>query len=911
MRPIDPNGSIPQGALQSAAELIADLSRQGIRLWLEDGRLRCGAPKGFVGEDLRQRLQTQREGLIAVLGAHNGDCQQQDPSTVQTSRLGRDAPPTLTLAQEALLPLARVRCGESAYNVMLGIEVAGRLNPGILQVALNRMLARHDSLRTIFPEGTGVPVLIPRASGIAAEETATGLGEREAAEAIRKTIARPFNLSHGPLWRYCVFGLENGKTIVIFVFHHLVFDGFSRDVFLGDLADQFDALLTGTPVTEHLPAQTSDFAIWERNQSSGQLAESARAWWRGRFTTPCNSVVLPSGPPDHTARSHHVGIPARLSAALRGRAMAARLPAAALAITAALLALHQTTGQKRILAMMPVTNRDHPESFDIVGYLNRVLPLLVEFEPASSPGRVASELARELFGASAHRFLPTSEIVGLPGLARCQLNRLLISWQEAPDRGFRFGGLPARELLCGREGTDFGLALQFEVRGDRIVCRIDSSTGVLGQRGQAAFGERLVSLLDAITGDGWDRTIAEIAPPLIAADSVTQALVAHPGVNEAFALAESREGRFRVWIVLNEECAVSEAELQDWLREHLGYLMPPMRLTTRAALPRTAGGDIDADALCSTEDHGQPVKELPDSELERTIAQIWRKILWLDRPVGRNEDFRTLGGHSLLAVRMIGELEAVIGRSIAPGTIAHLSTVAAFAAAVENPDRIDRPVQCDLDSEIHARLMAYTASWSGQRPFVGAILVGRNTRGTRPALFWCLQNETELKQLAHHLGEDQPIFGMRSGHAVMVKSFENIDRLAKHYATEIVQTTPDGPVLIGGNCQAAVIAFHVARHLLANGRDVPLLILHEKMVPEPYAGRVALSFGRDSSRNPYVLADDPAAEFGRYYCGPFSIDLVSGTHGEFFKEPHVISLASMIRRRCDEIILPAASGGQD
>jgi hypothetical protein len=185
--------------------------------------------------------------------------------------------------------------------------------------------------------------------------------------------------------------------------------------------------------------------------------------------------------------------------------------------------------------------------------------------------------------------------------------------------------------------------------------------------------------------------------------------------------------------------------------------------------------------------------------------------------------------------------------------------------------------------------------------------VGLHVDGARPPLFWCLQNQFELQQLARYLGPDQPVYGMRSGNYVMVKDQANIDRLAAYYADEIRQLRLAGPLLVGGNCQAALIAFGVAVELRRAGHEVPLLYLHEKFVPSPYDGPIAMTFGRQSDRNPYLTDPEPEREFSRFYTGPLTVDLVRGSHGRFFKEPNVQDFTRVIRTRRDECFLARLS----
>ena len=279
-------------------------------------------------------------------------------------------------------------------------------------------------------------------------------------------------------------------------------------------------------------------------------------------------------------------------------------------------------------------------------------------------------------------------------------------------------------------------------------------------------------------------------------------------------------------------------------------------------------------------------------------------MLWLDRPVGLDDRFHALGGHSLLAVRMIAALEAAFGRPLPPRALRELTTLEAFAAAIAHADdgagAAVAAIPGGLDPTVLYRLQSHTASWQGWRSHPDALIVGKNVEGARVPLFWCLQNYNELCQLAAYMGPDQPVYGMRSGNRAMVKNQANIDLLAQHYVGEIAQILPPGRLLVGGNCQAAQVAFEIACRLPERGYTVPLLYLHEKFIDRPYGGAVALSFGRESDRNPYRHDDAPEKTFARAYSGPLSIDLVSGSHAQFLREPNVQDLTAMLKRRRDE-----------
>ncbi|TCK31151.1 AMP-binding enzyme [Ancylobacter aquaticus] len=759
-------------------------------------------------------------------------------------------------------------------------------------------------------------MLRPRMSRIAMEETLAFKAQakdsddlpEEAHAAIGRAGARPFDIAHGPLWRCCVYTVGGRRTIVLLVFHHLIFDGFSRDVFAGELAELITALSDGrTPPVGQPRFQSTDVAEWERRVAAGPRGEQSRAWWRERFGQAHPSAALPAAPGQaERDGSMRVAFPDHLAEALRARAAALKVPPGALALAAAALTLSRVTVQRQILLCTPLTNREQAEAAAVIGYLNRVVPLSVALPPTATLADIVSGIARDLFAANRHRFLPTAEIVATAGLARARTDQFMAAWQERRrEAPLAFGRLPVREMKLDRESADFALALQFEADGPALSCRISHRAHILGPAGAAAFGTLLRDTLTAMVEKGIDQPIGSLTPPTVDRERLRALLVAHPGIDEAAVTENPQTGGMSAWMVLNEYNRASADELTTWLGTKFGALLPPLRFSSLPALPRTATGAVDLETLVALDDgRGKSAFNPPENDVERIIADLWQKALWLDHPIGRHENFRELGGHSLLAVRMLSDLEKTLGRRLSANVLLQLGTVAELAAALVSDEAQEHSAPAPaghLDPDILARLRAYTASWEGRRPFPGAVAVGHNLDGARPPLFWCLQNETELKQIARYIGKDQPVFGMRSGHEVMVKSAENIDRLAAHYSGEIQAAVPAGPLFIGGNCQAATIAFHVARHARAAGREVSLLVLHEKMVPERYAGRVALCFGRDSNRNIHLWCEDPDAECRAYYDDNFTIDIVSGGHGQFFQEPYILDLVAMIRRRRDEV----------
>lgn len=370
--------------------------------------------------------------------------------------------------------------------------------------------------------------------------------------------------------------------------------------------------------------------------------------------------------------------------------------------------------------------------------------------------------------------------------------------------------------------------------------------------------------------------------------------------------------RLYAFIVLDQHVATPPLDLKEFLKAHLPGHLVPEGLVPVDAIPLTGDGTIDRDALIKRITKPDRPYASPRTPLEQALVKIWQKIFMMDREPGIDDDFFELGGYSLLSVILLREIERRLRKKMLPKDLLKLSTIRRLADTLEASNDADAHDLTGLDQtliflnnsrlpvEILHGLLAHTAAWSGKQSSSESLLFGMNTEASGQPLFWCCQGFHELSQLAKHLGPDQPVYGMRSGHLVMDNSQSNIESLAKYYASEIFAIQQEGSYLIGGNCQSAKIAFQIALQLREQGRHISLLCLQEQVIPLSYSGRVALFFGDKSKHNPAYYFDHPEESWQSFYDGPVSVNTIAGKHGQFFKEPNIQTLAGKIRTAINE-----------
>lgn len=204
-----------------------------------------------------------------------------------------------------------------------------------------------------------------------------------------------------------------------------------------------------------------------------------------------------------------------------------------------------------------------------------------------------------------------------------------------------------------------------------------------------------------------------------------------------------------------------------------------------------------------------------------------------------------------------------------------------------------------LDSGVLQQQRDYTASWTGERLHPDSLVFAYARSGRRLPLFWWFQNDQEPASLSRCLGEDQPLYAMRSGYKVLEYTPEKVASLAATYLEDLEAVHPEGPFLIGGNCQGARVAWEAAEQLRRRGREIALTALLERAIRRPCTEPVALFFGEDSEFNPSLYHDSPEVGMSRYYTGRLTVDPIPCGHGQFFFSPNVEVLADRLRMRID------------
>lgn len=819
----------------------------------------------------------------------------------------------LTPGEHRLWTLAQVSRDTTALTVPMVLRFTGRLEVPQLRETLAHLQLRHDALRARFPTIlSGAPtVLVDAEPQVILQERdlgslATTRSESRYEEidaAIEACLNTPFDVVNGPLWCADLLHAGVNEAFLVLAFHHLVFDGLSRRVLQRELFEAYSSLVdTGNwnPEPVRPSWQQVRRALHMRDQLTMRDSEQ---YWRTAFADPAPPLQIPSllkGEGTSRTESTVLTLPSDVQRQVNKVAHATEATANSIWLAATVATLHRWTGQTDLLVGVPTSGRATPGADQLVGYFNRLMPLRIRLSKGTTGRALVQQVSRRVLEVMDHDSLSVQDISRLMGFSAAPLNKLLVEYQDGYESTRVLPGVEASTIHVRKRTPDFELAVHVQRMDDKVVLVVDADESVLGPDFSSQFASALVETVGMLECD-LDAVLATMPSLGVAADEVANALLTHPMVATAVAILRAESGAVDAYVILKEGDVPTIEDLRGHLASRLPAYRQPAHLMSVGVLPKKADGAIDVDRLPSGMNSRPVSDEQPRDDLEREIADAWRRVLWSHHPFGIHDSFREEGGHSLLAVQLVASLEERWGRQIPVEALPHLDTIAGFAGAIRNAPEAVGASQERLPEGALAGMLAHTSTWRGVRHREGALIVGLNLDGSRVPLFWCLQNSMEHEALARWLGSDQPVYGLRSANRVMEKTDQNIDLLAQHYVDEITEIYPSGPVALGGNCQAARIALRIARRLVDAGRHVPILMQMEKFEPYPYRGAVAFLFGDQSDRDPYQKYIAPEIGYAKYIDGEMWIRYIKGPHGHFFEEPNIQVLAATVEEHLDVV----------
>ncbi|MET0646190.1 MAG: amino acid adenylation domain-containing protein [Pyrinomonadaceae bacterium] len=383
-------------------------------------------------------------------------------------RASRDGHLPLSFAQQRLWFVNQLEQANPFYNIPVAVRLSGTLDIGALERTLTEVVRRHEALRTHVAEVEGEPVqVISPAAPVPLPLTDLG-GLEEAgreAEARRLTTAEagtPFDLKRAPLVRARLLRLSAAEHVVLLTMHHMVSDGWSFGVLIGEVAALYTAFAQGRPSPlAELELQYADYAAWQREWLRDEALEEQLSYWRGQLGGRLPVLELPTDRPRpavQTYRGSHRTYTLRDEVAAGVRELSRRegVTLFMTLLAAFQVLLHRYSGQDDILVGCFIAGRNRKEVEPLVGCFVNTLVLRTDL--GGNPGfRELLRRVREVtLSAYAHQDVPFEKLVEelqpARSLSHTPLFQVAFGMQNTPAERVELPQL-AMSNVSGEDGT--------------------------------------------------------------------------------------------------------------------------------------------------------------------------------------------------------------------------------------------------------------------------------------------------------------------------------------------------------------------------------------------------------------------------------------------------------------------------
>ena len=490
----------------TVVELLALLNKQGIALSAEGGELRISAPKGSLTDELRSQLVEHKRELLELLSNKSAATAgiPRLPGAVRHDNL------PLSFAQERLWFLDQLDQGSPVYNIPWAMRLRGDLDTAALQRAVDRLLKRHESLRTGFFTIRQEPA--QRIADINSlpirEEQLHVADDAELAQHLTSLTHLPFDLRQPPLLRVHLLATNAREHVLLLVIHHIIADGWSMGVLMRDLADLYAAEAEHTSAAPpELNVQYADYAVWQRGELQGSKLEAELGYWRDALAGAPTLLELPTDRPRPAAPSYRgdwasAVFPLSLLQQLQALALKRGTTLYMLLLAVFNVLLWRYTRQDDLLVGTPVAGRQQTETEELLGLFVNSVVVRSTLRPEMPFAELLEAVSNTTLDALNHQELPFEKLVTEfqqdrhTGIA--PIFQVMFNLQNREQELVDFAGLTSEAVVVETKTAKFDLNVLMEDRQDGLAAWFEYSTDLFRHETMVRMLQHFRLLLEAV-----------------------------------------------------------------------------------------------------------------------------------------------------------------------------------------------------------------------------------------------------------------------------------------------------------------------------------------------------------------------------------------------------------------------------
>ncbi|MET4609312.1 amino acid adenylation domain-containing protein/non-ribosomal peptide synthase protein (TIGR01720 family) [Rhodococcus sp. PvR044] len=429
----------------------------------------------------------------------------------------------LSLAQQRMWLINQLDTASPVYNIAIAVRLYGSLDFDALGSAVTDVLARHESVRTVYPADEGVPrqVVLP-VSSVPIDLDPVECAEEALTSGLVEFASHGFDVTSSPPLRTRLFQVGDQEFVLALVVHHISADGASMGPLARDVMLAYGQRVTGhEPGWEPLPVQYADYALWQREVLGAEddpesLASRQLDFWERTLSGMPALIELPTDRPRPARQSMDGGkvdfeigadLLARLHEIARGNdATLFMVTHAALAVLLARL-----TGGEDIAIATPVAGRGEAELDGLVGMFVNTLVLRAGVDPGATFTQVVQQAKKVDLEAYAHADVPFDSVVERlnpeRSTAYSPLAQVMLSFENLGRPTLELPDLTASEFDSGLVAAKLDLQLTLVENRDAegkvtsLSASFNYAAALFDEATVSSFADRFLRIVTAVADD--------------------------------------------------------------------------------------------------------------------------------------------------------------------------------------------------------------------------------------------------------------------------------------------------------------------------------------------------------------------------------------------------------------------------
>lgn len=406
------------------SELLDSIRMAKIKLWVEKDQLRYASPPGALTPELRRKIIEYKTEIIQFL---------QEAATLKNSFantlefISRDQPIPLSEDQQRLWLMTQLAGEQLTHNTSIALFLDGKCEHLVLERALKIIIERHESLRTSFHEEQGkliqkthfisdltinLPIVdVQKFSDQQRQEMIQNISNEEANYL--------FDLTQAPLIRTLLLKCHSDAHILLVTIHHIVFDAWSLDILIRELATVYQSLSENSTLSlPNLTYQFADFVGWQAKRRQQIKIKNQLDFWKQKLGHEVEKLELPTDYPKPLKEDFKGSIltfkyDEKLLNEFQQVSQNSQTTLFTFLLANFLLLIHYYSEQNDIIIGIPVANRNQKEFENLIGFFAYPLPLRIQLSPNWTFRKFLAVVTQEVLNINSHQDVPLTEIVNL------------------------------------------------------------------------------------------------------------------------------------------------------------------------------------------------------------------------------------------------------------------------------------------------------------------------------------------------------------------------------------------------------------------------------------------------------------------------------------------------------------------